>query len=130
MTASIRNMNIDEIFRGKRGMFYIEPAAVCGIRSIMKTDGRCRDAAINIAFRSMLPLSLSYSSHLRWVKTNREMSRTLHGISSSPKYFCPSTLLLSVQHISTHLSSNNQQHYPEIFSGFAGINVYTSRGRQ
>lgn len=56
MTASIRNMKIDQISRGKRGMSYKQPAAVCGILSIMKTDGRYR-----LAFdqRKHRPLAVS-----------------------------------------------------------------------
>jgi hypothetical protein len=42
MTASTRITKHDGIFRGKRGVFYKQPAAVCGILSIMKTDGRYR----------------------------------------------------------------------------------------
>ena len=42
MTASTRITKHDGIFRGKRGMIYKYPAAVCGILTIMKTNGRCR----------------------------------------------------------------------------------------
>lgn len=58
MAVSTRITEPDGIYLGRRGDIYKQRSAVCGILTIMKTDGRCRlegDGRTNRPFRREAP---------------------------------------------------------------------------